>query len=612
MSSFMSSLMSIFRSRALHILTLCALVAACAGLPDPRPSAATAAADAALQALYEREWAWRQNEFGQQRGSRGEWVSKARLPDVSAPAYQRRLAYWESVLAELEAMDLAALSPAEAVNAAVFRQIIETLASDARFRTFEAPLNSDTFFWTGLHPQSGGFADVEAYRRYLGRLRDLPRYFEQHQDNMRAGLARGYSVPAISLAGRERSIEAYTRPGTDNPFWGPFEAMPASADKRQRQALREEGREVIAAAVAPAYTELLRFMRREYLPNARSTLAARDLPDGEAFYRAQIRGFTTLDLSPEAIHNMGLSEVKRIRAQMQAILEELAFDGDMAAFFEFLRRDPQFYARTPDELMGVSAYVAKRMDGKLADVLGFLPRRRFAINPVPPAIAPIYTSGRGGLGACLMNTYNLSARPLYTLPALTLHECAPGHALQAAIALEAPGEIPEFRARNYFSGYGEGWGLYTEWLGGQIGIYRTPYERFGQLTYEMWRACRLVIDTGLHHMDWSRDRALAYLRDNAALSEHEITTEVDRYISWPAQALSYKLGEMLIREKRARAQRLLGSDFDQRFFHDKILSLRSVPLSVLAAELDAWIDGGGLNPYPHAPLRAVNEPISAP
>ena len=216
---------------------------------------------------------------------------------------------------------------------------------------------------------------------------------------------------------------------------------------------------------------------------------------------------------------------------------------------------------------------------------------------MPDEIAPIYTAGRGGYGRCLMNTYDLPQRPLYTIPALTLHECSPGHSLQAAISREAPGDIPEFRARNYFSGYGEGWGLYVEWLGGELGIYRTPYEKFGQLTYEMWRACRLVIDTGVHHYGWSRDEALAYLRDNAALSEREVTTEIDRYISWPAQALAYKLGEMLIREKRAKAEAELGTDFDQRWFHDTILALRSVPLSVLADELDAWIAAGGPDPY---------------
>jgi len=581
--------LSVFFFAALGLLAGCA--------PTADAPSSFAGADQRLRDLYEREWAWRQNEQARERTPEGQWVSAARLPDVSAAAWARRLAYWEQVLAELDAIDVQALSDEERINAAVFRQIIETRISDVRFRTYEAPLNSDTFFWRGYHPRGGGYRDLDAYERYLARMREVPRSLAQHRANMRAGLARGYTPPAISLIGRENSIEAYLLPGEDNPFWEAFEAIPDRIPERDAGRLRARGRELIATRIVPAYAELLEFMRKEYLPGARNVLAARELPDGEAFYRAQIRKYVTLDLTPEDIHRTGLSEVDRIRREMEAILDELAYTGSMAEFFEFLRTDPRFYAKTPDELMGVSAYVAKRMDGKLSQVLGFLPRRRFAINPVPDAIAPVYTGGRGGLNACLMNTWNLPARPLYTLPALTLHECAPGHALQAAISLESPGEIPEFRARNYFSGYGEGWGLYTEWLGGEIGIYRTPYERFGQLTYEMWRACRLVIDTGVHWYGWSRDDALDYLRANAALSEHEITTEVDRYISWPAQALSYKLGEILIREKRAKAEGLLGPDFDQRYFHDAILALRSVPLEVLARELDAWIDAGGPNPF---------------
>ncbi|GAB5413595.1 MAG: DUF885 family protein [Congregibacter sp.] len=574
-----------------------ALCVACA--TDPSSDVTVSLdADKRLKMLYEREWSWRQSEEGYERDATGAWVKSARLPDVSAQAQEARLAYWMAVQQKLERIPPQALSKEASINARVFAQIVKARVVEAQYRTYEAPFNSDTFFWTSLHPRSGGFDSLDAYQRYLGRMRDVPRYFDQQVQNMRAGLARGYSLPAVTLTGRDQSIESYLLPGEDNPFWVPFAELPDDLDEATKKRLREQARELIATVLVPAYTELLNFMRKEYFPRARRTIAARDLPDGEAFYRAQINVHTTLDLSPEAIHEKGLAEVARIRGKMQEILEEIDYDGDMASFFEFLRTDPQFYARTPDELMGYSAYVAKRMDGKLSEVLGFLPRRRFAINPVPPAIAPVYTGGRGGLNACLMNTYNLPARPLYTLPALTLHECAPGHALQAAISLEAPGEVPEFRARNYFSGYGEGWGLYTEWLGGEIGIYRTPYERFGQLTYEMWRACRLVIDTGVHYFGWTREEAITYLSDNAAMSEHEIVTEIDRYISWPGQALAYKLGEMLIREKRNLAEQTLGAEFDQRYFHDFFLALRSVPLNVLAEELDAWIAAGGPNPYP--------------
>lgn len=584
---------------ALLVYTVCA-AASGAAVNEAAPSdvdTVELAADAQLRDLYEREWSWRQAEFAKIRDAQGDWVSAGRYPDVSAAAHARRLAYWEGVLTELDALDLPSLSHEGAINAKVFREIITGLVSDARYKTYEAPLNSDTFFWGGLHPQHGGFTNYAAYERYLGRLEDLPRFFDQHIDNMRAGLARGFSVPRVSLEGRDQSIASYLVSGRESPFFIPLSELPPSINDADAKRLRERGEALIDDAVVPAYANLLRFIREEYLPKTRRSIAARDLPDGKAYYADRIRRFTTLDLKPEEIHATGLAEVDRIRAAMEDILAEIDYAGSMAEFFEFLRTDPQFYARTPEELMGVSAYVAKRMDGKLAATLGFLPRRRFAINPVPPAIAPIYTGGRGGLNACLMNTYNLPARPLYTLPALTLHECAPGHALQAAIALEAPGEIPEFRAQNYFSGYGEGWGLYTEWLGGQMGIYRTPYERFGQLTYEMWRAARLVIDTGVHYFNWSRDEAIAFLRDNAALSEHEIVTEIDRYISWPAQALAYKLGEILLREKRARAESVLGEAFDQRYFHDTILALRSVPLPVLAEELDRWIDAGGPNPY---------------
>ncbi|MDP5070648.1 MAG: DUF885 family protein, partial [Congregibacter sp.] len=413
--------------RLAAVFFLLLALAACSA-SSIQPATGTSTADAQLVALYEGEWLWRQNEAAMQRDDSGEWVAKASLPDVSAAAQQRRLVYWESALAQLDAIEFTQLSADALINAAVFRQIVKTLANDARYKTYEAPLNSDSFFWSGLHPQNGGFADAAAYRRYLGRLRDLPRFFAQHTANMRAGLARGYTVPAVSLSGRERSLEAYLLPGSDNPFWIPFDAFPTMMADTQRERLQAEAREVIATQVVPAYTALLQFMREEYLPGARTTLAARDLPDGDAFYQSQIEGFTTLDLTAEEIHNTGLREVERIRAEMELILAELDYQGDMADFFHFLRTDPQFYAKTPDELMGYSAYVAKRMDGKLSEVLGFLPRRRFAINPVPPAIAPIYTGGRGGLNACLMNTYNLPARPLYTLPAFTLHECAPGHA----------------------------------------------------------------------------------------------------------------------------------------------------------------------------------------
>src|SRR5690606_14546898 len=309
-------------------------------------------------------------------------------------------------------------------------------------------------------------------------------------------------------------------------------------------------------------------------------ISAADLPDGAAFYKTQIREYVTRDMTADEIHALGLAEVARITAEMRGVMAEAGFDGSLQEFIAFLRSDPRFYAKTPEELLSKAAWIAKQIDGQLKHVLGTLPRYRFTILPVAADIAPNYTSARGGLDACWFNTYDLPSRPLYNIPALVLHECAPGHSLQAALALEAPAR-PDFRQNICFSGYGEGWGLYSEWLGTRMGIYETPYEDFGRLTMEMWRAARLVIDTGLHSRGWTRQQSIDYLADHTALARLDIENEVDRYISWPGQALSYYIGYRTLRDLRAEAERELGDDFDQRAFHDTILALGAVPLPVL-------------------------------
>ncbi|WP_420142505.1 DUF885 domain-containing protein [Sphingomonas sp.] len=562
--------------------------------PPPAPAAAPGSADARLKALYEREWAWRQEEGLRGRRSSGD-EAPDHLPSVAPATQARRLAYWTAALKELDAIPFAQLSPDEKVNAEVFRRSIETFVTDLRFKTYEAPFNADTFFWDGLQPRSGGFGTVKAYENYIARIRDIPRFFDEQTANMRAGLKRGFSVPRVVVTGRDKTIEPYLQAGDANPLSGPFKAFPVAIPAAEQARLKAAGEQAIAQAAVPAYTKLLSFIRNEYMKQARTTLAAEKEPDGKAFYQAEIEAFTTLDLTAEQIHAIGLKEVARIRAEMEQVKAQTGFQGDMPAFLKFLRTDPRFYPKTPRELLSFSAYVAKRVDGKLADTIGFLPRRRFAILPVPDSLAPIYTGGRGGLESCLMNTYDLPSRPLYTLTALTLHECNPGHAFQAAVAQEAI-RRPAFRRGTSFSGYGEGWALYLEWLGTKMDMYDTPYENFGRLSYEIWRASRLVIDTGIHHYGWTREQAQNYLRDHTALSEHEIETEIDRYIAWPAQALAYKLGEMLIRRKRAEAEEKLGDRFDQRAFHDAILAIGSVPLTTLEARLDQFIADGGKNP----------------
>lgn len=551
-------------------------------------------ADERLRALYTAEWNWRQREMARISDAPGDAGAAAHFPRVDAASQQARLAYWTRALATLDSIPLAQLSPEEQVNAEVFRTTVKAFIGDIRYRTYEAPLNSDTFFWTEFTPRQG-FATADVYRNYIGRLRDIPRFFDENVANMRVGMARGFTVPRVSAVGRDKTIEPYLAADTTNPLYTPFASMPASIPAAMRDSMRAEARALLRSAVAPAYAKVLAFMRNEYLPATRTNTAATSLPDGNAYYKAMIEKFTTTDLTAQQIHDIGLREVARIRAEMEATKERAGFTGTLAEFMTFLRTDPQFYAKTPRELLSYSAYVSKKADWKLAETIGFIPRRRHGIRPVPDALAPIYTGGRGGLESCLMNTYNLPARPLYTLASLTLHECTPGHSFQAALALEGP-ERPPFRRAAGFSGYTEGWGLYTEWLGTIMGIYETPYEEFGRLTYEMWRACRLVIDTGIHQFGWSRERAMAYLRDHAALSEHEITTEVERYIAWPAQALAYKLGELQIRRHRREAEDALGARFDQRYFHDAILALGSVPLTVLERRMAQFIADGGRNP----------------
>lgn len=546
-------------------------------------------ADQRLRALYEADWAWSMREYAQIDDGEGGTVDGGTLPHVDVASQVRRLAHWREALAQLEAIPASQLSDEERINASVFRTNLENAIGDARFREWEMPFNSDSAFWTYLAARSQ-FRDAGAYRLYLGRMRDVRRYFREHIVNMRAGLARGFTVPRATLEGRDGSIASFTEPNIErNPFYAPFVTLPSTIPAAEQATLRREARVTIRDVVIPAYQELLRFYRDDYLPRARTTIGASALPEGDAFYASQIREYTTLNLSAEEIHQIGLREVARIEAEMTATMREAGFAGTMAEFIQFLRTDPQFYARTPDELMMTSAWVAKRTDERIGEVLGLLPRRRFGIVPVPDAIAPFYTAGRGGLENCMMNTHNLPSRPLYNIPALTLHECAPGHSLQAALAEERE-VMPAFRRNTYFSGYGEGWGLYSEYLGIELGIYRTPYENFGRQSYEMWRAARLVIDTGIHQYDWSRDQAIEYLASHTALSRHEVETEIDRYISWPGQALAYKLGELTIRRLRTEAETALGERFDRRAFHDAILALGAVPLPVLEERIARFIE----------------------
>ena len=553
-------------------------------------------ADARLKAIYTAEWKWRDNELPDDEDSIR--PVSPRLPKVDPQAQKVRLQYWQGVLNQLHGIERAQLSPAERVNFDVYLPQIEVLIANQRFHDYEMPANSDSTFWTDIgYTARRAFKTSADFRNWLSQMRDLPRYFHEQMDEMRAGLKRGFTPPQITMQGRDASITAVTDATPEaSLFYTPFVEMTA-VPEAQRAALRAEAVQVIRDSVQPAYVELLKFMRTEYLPATRTTLAAADLPDGKEYYRAKIREYTTLDMDPAQIHALGEAEVVRLHGEMLDIMRETGFKGDFPAFLQALRADPRFYAKTPDELLMRGAWIAKKFDGKAPQFFGHLPRSRFTIKPVPPDLAPFYTAGRGGPDVYLLNTWQLNSRPLYNLTALTLHESAPGHALQMSLALEHKGQ-PEFRQRTYISAYGEGWALYCERLGLEMGMYETPYDRFGMLGYQIWRAVRLVVDTGIHSQGWTRDRALAYMREYTALSEHETETEVDRYIAWPAQALSYYLGEQAIVQVREKAERELGPKFNVRAFHDTVLELGSVPLPVLRARIDQLITDGGKGPYP--------------
>lgn len=577
-----------------------AALAAAPGVTAAAPTAQVEArsADKAFEAIYTAEYEWRQKQAGPCEDTPKN--SRIILPDLGPKAQADRLACWEKVERQLGAIRQDRLSPANRVNFAVYKGQIDALLAAQRYRDYEKPFNADTSFWGDLGDWARNpLKDQAAADDYIEMLREIPRYYDQQIDNMRAGLARGFSAPQVTLAGRDKGIElvAQAKTAEASPFYEPFKALPSTIPAERQEKLRVEARQLITRGVVPAHAKLLAFLRREYEPGARKTLAAYALPDGEAYYRSKIREFVTLDKSPAEIHQTGLSEMERIRTQMSEVMHQVEFKGDLKAFLHFLRTDPQFYPKTPNELLYRAAWIAKTFDGKASQFFGRMPRSRFAIKPVPDDIAPFYTGGRGGPGIYLVNTYDLPSRPFYSQIALTLHESAPGHAMQMPLAAENA-DLPAFRRDSYLPAYGEGWALYCEALGEDMGMYETPYDRFGMLSYQAWRASRLVVDTGIHAMGWSREQAQAYLRDNTALSDHEIETEVDRYISWPGQALSYYMGQLAFVNARRKAEKALGPKFNIRAFHDAVLELGGVPLPVIETRVDQLIKDDGKGPYP--------------
>ncbi|MGB2742673.1 MAG: DUF885 domain-containing protein [Cognaticolwellia sp.] len=521
------------------------------------------------------------------------------LPDLSPKNLQQQHQTLGDIYQRLERIITSSLNRDQAINHAVLSYTVKNQLDSYSNKEHYMPLTAESGFhvWISRINQQVSFKTEQDYRDYLARMNALPRYFTQQMHWMNQGIAEGITQPQIVLLGFEDSIKAFIKADvTLSSYYQPFLTMPEYFTATLKAELQAQAAAVIADAVMPSYQKYYDFMVQRYQPNARNNIAATSLPNGDNYYLNRVQHYTTLPISVEEVHNTGVAEVKRIRLEMENIIQDLGFEGSFADFVNFLRTDKQFYATTPEGLLKEASFIAKKMDAQLPQLFKKLPRTPYGVIAVPANIAPKYTTGRYSgpsrddqAGNYWVNTYRLDRRPLYVLEALTLHEAVPGHHLQGSLAREME-NVPKFRNSTYISAFGEGWGLYSEYLGIEAGFYQDPYSDFGRLTYEMWRACRLVVDTGMHAKGWSRARAMSFLADNTALSLHNVKTEIDRYISWPGQALSYKMGELTIKKLRKMAEQELGENFDLRAFHDQVLKNGSMPLSMLEILMVEYIE----------------------
>lgn len=555
--------------------------------PSVDPETVLTDADRRVRALADAEWAWRKAEFG----SSISWIDDEvadRLPSVTPEAQQARAEHWRRFQAQLDEIPRDALSSVGRADLDVLAYQTRVGLDRVRHRQYEAPATSDSSPWgeliDGARRDYRTLEDADAYLRLLA---DIPRYLDEVVANMRAGVARGFGPARVTMVGRDATARSIAADAPGNAFRTVFATLPERLGTAAVTERRAAADRVVTEAVIPAFGRLADFLADEYLPNLPEEISC-VARYGDEYYADQLYEYTTTSLTPREIHERGLRAVDGILEEMREISRRLGFEDDLDALFAFLRTDPQFYATTPQLLLNEAAWQAKMFDAVVDKWFGVVPRSRFRIEEPPADLAPFYTFGRGGLGLYVLNTYPLDQRPLYSLMALTLHEAAPGHAFQVAHAVENP-RLAEFRKKSYISAFGEGWALYTERLGVEMGMYRTDYEMLGMLSFQMWRAVRMVIDPGLHALGWSRDQAIAYLRDHTAIGEHEVITEVDRYIAWPGQAPSYALGQAAIEQLRRDAEAALGTDFVPADFHDAVLDLGSVPLEVLEREIRIWI-----------------------
>ena len=521
------------------------------------------------------------------------------LADLSADFLAQVNAQRIVLLQQLNSLDEANLSAENKINLAILKAQIQNNIDEYRFNAHMMPLTSEFGFHSELSfiVARSDFSSREGIELYLNRLTDVPRFFDQNIDWMKEGIKIGFTQPQAVLVGYESSISALINDQVEeSDFFAPLKENKAFLSDDDFAQLQQRAKGIITQQVNPALRNYFDFFVNEYFPAARKEIGIASTPNGRDFYENRAKHYTTTDMSVAQIHQLGLDEVDRIRQEMEEVISQVGFKGDFADFVQYLRTDEQFYAKTPEELLKEASFIAKKMDAQLPKLFKYLPRTPYGVAPVPASIAPKYTTGRyvganrdDQPGYYWVNTYGLDKRPLYVLEALTLHEAVPGHHLQISLNAELD-HLPSYRRNSYISAFGEGWGLYSEWLGLEAGFYQDPYSNFGRLTYEMWRAARLVVDTGMHMYGWSRERAMTFMQENTALSLHNIKTETDRYISWPGQALSYKIGELTIKRLRQQAEQELGEKFDVRDFHYEVLKNGSVPLFILEQQIALYID----------------------
>ncbi len=499
----------------------------------------------------------------------------------------------------LDEINTSELTETELISLQLLKFKLNNTIDAYNFNMHLNPIQADQGFHLNLNYRIKPISNFKGAIDYLQMLKAIPNYVDDHLVLLEKGIQLGISQPKVIFKGYEATYDTHiVDDAEESEFYMPFLSLPNGLSIEQKDSLKSVAQDEILKSVVPSFKKIKVFFEETYLPNTRTKIGVSTTPKGNEFYQNRINFYTTSnDYTPESIHEIGLREVARIKSEMELLIQEVGFKGSFSEFLSFLRTDSQFYVKTGDELLMYARDIAKRIDAQLPKFFNTLPRTPYGVIKVPDAIAPKYTGGRYSgpssktqPGYYLVNTYKLESRPLYTLPSLTAHEAVPGHHLQGSLNRELGDSIPNFRKQMYLSAYGEGWALYTEYLGNEMGIYRTPYEEFGKFTYEMWRACRLVVDTGMHAMNWSRDQAVTYMLENTALSEHEVHTETDRYIAWPGQAISYKIGEIKIRELRKKAERELGSLFDIKDFHEVILEQGTVTLPILERRVNAYIN----------------------